>query len=53
MNLAPGASFYVQPIYSSNNLNLVLLYSRLDLLVKDKHSSLLGPFVSYKENEVL
>jgi hypothetical protein len=25
----------------------------LDMLVRDKWSSLLGPFVSYKENEVL
>jgi hypothetical protein len=25
----------------------------LERLARDKHSSLLGPFVSYKENEVL
>jgi hypothetical protein len=28
-------------------------YSRLERLAKDKHSSLLGPFVSYEENEEL
>ncbi len=28
-------------------------YIRLGRLAKDKHSSLLGPFVSYKENEVV
>jgi hypothetical protein len=29
----------------------VLDYSRLERLASDKHSSLLGPFVSYEENE--
>ncbi len=28
----------------------MLHYSTLERLVRDKHSSLLGPFVSYKEN---
>ncbi len=32
---------------------LVLCYSRLEMLVKDKQSSLLDPFVSYEINEVL
>ncbi len=32
--------------------NPVLLYTRLQRLSRDKHSSLLGPFVSYGENEV-
>ena len=31
----------------------VFHYSRLERLDGDKHSSLLGPFVSYLENEVL
>jgi hypothetical protein len=31
----------------------VLLYTRLERLARDKHYSLFGPFVSYKENEVL
>ena len=32
---------------------LVLHYSRLEMLVRDKHSSLLDPFVSYAKIEVL
>jgi hypothetical protein len=32
---------------------LVLHYTWLEILAKDKHSSLLAPFVSYDENEVL
>ncbi len=28
---------------------LVLQYSRLEMLVRDQHSSLLDPFVSYKK----
>jgi hypothetical protein len=31
----------------------VLNYRRLEWLARDKHSSLLGPFISYKENELL
>ncbi len=31
----------------------MLDYTRLCSLTKDKHSSLLGLFLSYKENEVL
>ncbi len=31
----------------------VLQYTRLERLARDKHSSLLGPFVSYEENGVL
>jgi hypothetical protein len=31
----------------------VLLYTILDRRTRDKHSSLLGPLVSYKEDEVL
>ncbi len=31
----------------------MLHYTKLKRLGKDKHSSLLGPFVSYKEDEVL
>jgi hypothetical protein len=30
---------------------LVLHYKRLDKLARDKHSSLLGPFISYEENK--
>jgi len=30
-----------------------LYYTRLERLARDKHYSLLGPFVSYEENEVL
>jgi hypothetical protein len=30
----------------------VLHYTRLERLAADKHSSLLSPFVSYKENKV-
>ncbi len=32
---------------------IVLHYSRLEMLVRDKHPSLLDPFVSYAKNEVL
>jgi hypothetical protein len=32
---------------------LVLIYPKLERLALDKHSSLLGPFVSYIENELL
>jgi hypothetical protein len=32
---------------------IVLHYTRLESLTRDKHPSLLGPFVSCKENEVL
>jgi len=32
---------------------LVLYYNKLERVASDKHSSLLGPFVSYKGNEVL
>jgi hypothetical protein len=28
-------------------------YARLEALYRDKHSNLLGPFISYEENEVL
>ncbi len=31
----------------------MLGYSKLDMVGRDKHSSLLGPFVSYEENKVL
>jgi hypothetical protein len=44
-------------MYSSEHMNvpnmLVSHYTRLERLARDKHSCLLGPFVSYKENEVL
>jgi hypothetical protein len=30
----------------------MVYYTRLEKLAKDKHSSLLGPFVRYKENAV-
>jgi hypothetical protein len=32
---------------------LVLHYTGLERLARDKHFKLLGPFVSYEENEVL
>jgi hypothetical protein len=31
----------------------VLYYTRPEILARDKHSSLMGPFVSYIGNEVL
>jgi hypothetical protein len=31
----------------------VLHYTRLERLARDKHSDLLGTFISYEENEVL
>ncbi len=32
---------------------LVLQYTRLEMIARDKNSSLLGPFASFEENEVL
>ncbi len=32
---------------------LVFHYARLEMLARDKHSSLLGPFICYQGNEVL
>jgi hypothetical protein len=44
-------------IFSASNkwaqLAIVLHYTWLKRLARDKHSSLLGPFVIYKENKVL
>jgi hypothetical protein len=34
-------------------LKLVLYYTRLEKYAIDKHSSFLGLFVNYKDNEVL
>jgi hypothetical protein len=31
----------------------MLYYTRLEMVDRDNHSSLLGPFVGYEENEVL
>jgi hypothetical protein len=31
----------------------VLHYTRIEMLAREKHSSLLGPFLRYEENEVL
>ncbi len=31
----------------------VLHYMKAEMLVSEKHTSLLGPFISYEENEVL
>jgi len=31
----------------------VVYYTRLERLVRDKHSSLVGPLISFKRNEVL
>jgi hypothetical protein len=47
--LAPGAVFATLLA----QLASVLHYSRLKMLVTDKHSSLLDPFVSLAKNEVM
>jgi hypothetical protein len=39
-------------VYLTNGPNKLLHYTRLEKLAKDKHSSLLGPFKIYVENEV-
>ncbi len=36
-----------------NDASLEYCYTRLEKFARDKHSSLVGPFVSYKENKVL
>ncbi len=45
------------PVHIFTILNFLLKasvsYNRLERLVRDKHSSLLGTFESYEENEVL
>jgi hypothetical protein len=55
VNAAPGTLFTT--LHFLCNLwmdsKLVLLYIRLERLAMDKDSSLLGPFVSYRENYVL
>ncbi len=39
--------------YECAQLARVLDYATSERLANDKHSSLLGPFVNYEENEVL
>ncbi len=39
--------------YLRAQLNIVLHYSKIERVAKDKHSSLLDLFISYKENELL
>jgi hypothetical protein len=53
--MTPGAIFTTVIYFAIYKMaqNPVLHYSRLEMLVRDKHSSLFGPFVSYKENEVV
>jgi len=34
-------------------ISLIVIYIRLERLARDKNSSLLGPFLSCKENEVM
>ncbi len=53
-----GPKILFTPIHFLRNLQmgqskLVLQYSKLEMIIRYKNSSLLGPFVSYKENEVL
>ncbi len=38
--------------YLKLRMGPIIQYTRLERLVRDKHSSLLGPFVSYEDNEV-
>ena len=56
MNTTPGTLFtklhFLRKLRISP-ISYVLLYTRLERLATDKHSSLLDPFVSYEENEVL
>ncbi len=39
--------------YEWAQLSSVLHYTRLEKLARNKHSSLLGSFINYEENEVL
>jgi hypothetical protein len=50
--------WYSQPFiffltYERNQKDRALDYTRSERLASDKHSSLLGPFVTYEENKVL
>ncbi len=56
MNRAPGnvfATLNVFITYEWAQQAGVLHYTRLEMLARDKHSSLFGPFISYIETEVL
>jgi hypothetical protein len=56
VNTAPGIVFTTLIFFVTYHWTQqarVLHYTRLERLARDKHSSLLGPFVSYEENEVL
>jgi hypothetical protein len=50
-------SHFLNILFSSELMNgpkkLVLYYTGKERLAGDKHSSLLGPFVSFEETEVL
>ncbi len=45
--------FFFSVSYKWAQKTTVLHYTRLKRLVRDKHSSLLGPFITYEENKFL
>jgi hypothetical protein len=52
----PGAVFATLHLIDSYFLPqyaIVLHYTKMEWLARDKHTSALSPFVSYKENKVL
>jgi hypothetical protein len=52
----PGTIFttlHFLPTYYWTPKNRMLYYTKLERLARENHSYLLGPFVIYKENEVL
>ncbi len=51
MSIIQNSSFSLYFQHGPNNL--VLKYNMGEMLARDKHSSLSGPFVIYKVNEVL
>ncbi len=53
IQLIPSQHFIFFLNYELAQYVRVLHYTRPEKLDKDKHSCLLGPFVSYEENEVL
>jgi hypothetical protein len=56
MNVTPGAvitTLLFSMIYKWAQYARVLHYARLERILKDKHTSILGPYEDYKENEVL
>jgi hypothetical protein len=56
VNTVPGAVFRTLHFlcdFWMGEISFIVFYTRLERLARDKHSSLLRPFISYEENKVL